>query len=96
MFGPVEGQRRIQAGIDEGMKREKLYPAGGGDSLLRELTFLTQEREAIEEKLRQTCRAPRHEGRIKALKTLPGVGETVATTFAAELFRPGRFRHPAR
>jgi transposase len=64
------------------------------DSLLRELAFLTQEREAIEEKLRQTCRAPRHEGRIKALKTVPGVGETVATTFAAELFRPGRFRHP--
>jgi len=51
------------------------------DSLLRELAFLTQEREAIEEKLRQTCRAPRHEGRIKALKTVPGVGETVATTF---------------
>ena len=64
------------------------------DSLLRELAFLTQEREAIEEKLRQTCRAPRHEGRINALKTVPGVGETVATTFAAELFRPGRFRHP--
>jgi len=64
------------------------------DSLLRELAFLTQEREAVEEKLRQTCRAPEHEGRVKALKMVPGVGETVATTFAAELFRPGRFRHP--
>jgi transposase len=61
------------------------------NSLLRELAFLTQEREAIEEKLCRTCRAPGHEGRIKALKTVPGVGETVATTFAAELFRPGRF-----
>jgi transposase len=64
------------------------------DSLLRELAFLTQEREVIEETLRQACRAPEHEGRVKALKTVPGVGEIVATTFAAEVFRPGRFRRP--
>lgn len=64
------------------------------DSLLRELAFLNQEREAIEEQLRQTCRAPEHQGRVKALKTVPGVGEIVATTFAAEVFRPGRFRRP--
>jgi transposase len=62
------------------------------DSLLRELAFLTREREAIEEKLRQTCRATEHEGRVKALKMVPGVGEIVATTFAAGVFRPGRFR----
>lgn len=64
------------------------------DSLLRELAFLTQERETVEEKLRRTCRAPAHEGRVQALKTVPGVGEIVATTFAAEVFRPGRFRRP--
>ena len=66
------------------------------DSLLRELAFLTQEREVIEETLRQTCRAPEHEVRVKALKMVPGVGEIVATTFAAEVFRPGRFRPPKR
>lgn len=72
-------------------------PPGATDartSLLRELSFLTQERENVEETLRQTCRAPEHQGRVKALKTVPGVGEIVATTFAAELFRPGRFRRP--
>jgi transposase len=64
------------------------------DSLLRELAFLVQEREAVEENLRRTCRAPEHEERVRALKTVPGVGEIVATTFAAEVFRPGRFRRP--
>jgi transposase len=64
------------------------------DSLLRELFFLIQEREAIEEKLRRTCRAPEHEERVKALTTVSGVGEIVATTFAAEVFRPGRFQRP--
>lgn len=62
------------------------------DSLLRELAFLTQEREALDEQLRETCRTPEHAGRAKALKTVPGVGEIVATTFAAEVFRPGRFQ----
>ena len=62
------------------------------DSLLRELAFLTRERDSVEETLRRTCRSPEHEPKVKALKTVPGVGEIVATTFAAEVFRPGRFR----
>jgi transposase len=62
------------------------------DSFLRELAFLIQERDAIEETIRQTCRASKLAGRVKALRTVPGVGEIVATTFAAEVFRPGRFR----
>ena len=64
------------------------------DSFLRELAFLAQEREAIEETLRQACRASEYAGRVKAMRTVPGVGEIVATTFAAEVFRPGRFRRP--
>ena len=40
------------------------------------------------------CRSHRGGGRVKALKTVSGVGEIVATTFAAEVFRPGRFRRP--
>lgn len=73
------------------------FPAGAAearDSLLRELSFLTRERENVEETLRRTCRGSEHEGRVKALKTVPGVGEIVATTFAAEVFRPGRFQRP--
>ncbi len=64
------------------------------DSLLRELAFLVQEREAVEERLRQARRAPEHQARVKALRTVPGVGEIVATTFAAEVFRPERFCRP--
>ena len=64
------------------------------NSLLRELFFLCQEREAIEEKLRRFCRSPEHASRVKAMKTVPGVGEIVAATFAAEVFRPGRFHRP--
>lgn len=64
------------------------------DSFLRELAFLNQERDAIEETLRQMCRASEPSRRIKAMRSIPGVGEIVATTFAAEVFRPGRFRRP--
>jgi transposase len=64
------------------------------DSLLRELFFLIQEREAVEERLRRTWGTPEHEPRVRAMRTVPGVGEIVATTFAAEVFRPGRFHRP--
>ncbi len=72
-------------------------PAGADitrDSLLRELAFLAQERESVEEQLRRRRRAPEYQKRVNALRAVPGVGEIVATTFAAEVFRPKRFRRP--
>ena len=48
----------------------------------------------MEETLRQMCRASELSRRIQALRSVPGVGEIVATTFATEVFRPGRFRRP--
>lgn len=91
------------AGIDHWAKaaveevRRLSFPPGATetrDSLLRELSFLTQERETVEEQLRRICRAPEQDQRVNTLKTVPGVGEIVATTFAAEVFRPGRFHRP--
>ena len=81
-------------GIEKG---HLVLPSGANltrDSLLRELAFLCQEREGIDEQLRCADRTPEHKSRIRALRTVPGVGEVVATTFAAELFRPGRFQRP--
>jgi len=61
------------------------------DSHLRELDYLQQELSRVTTQLEQVNRQPNHHPVIKALTSVPGVGQVVATTFHLEIFRPERF-----
>lgn len=75
------------------LRRLKLE-AGAVDtlhSLLRELDFHAGERRKVDARLRDIARDQDEDRRIAAMRSVPGVGPVVATTFAAEVFRPRRF-----
>ena len=87
-------------GIDNWSKRAvtalgKLeLPAGAADtlhSLLRELDFVACEQRKIDSRLLSIAETRDEARRIAALRSVPGVGPVVATTFTAEVFRPERF-----
>ena len=63
------------------------------ESHLRELSFCQQELREVAEQLRRVLDAtgPRRQ-RMECLQSVPGVGPTVAATFALELYRPERFQ----
>lgn len=62
------------------------------ESHLRELTFQQTELRTVEGQLHQTVMTSEQRQQVGYLQTVPGVGPTVATTFALELFRPKRFQ----
>jgi len=63
------------------------------ESYLRELTFQHTELRTVERQLQQLLMETKEERhRVINLRTVPGVGPTVATTFALELYRPHRFQ----
>jgi transposase len=62
------------------------------ESHLRELKFQQSELRTVENQLRETMMISEQRKNISFLQTIPGVGPTVATTFALELFRPDRFQ----
>ena len=61
------------------------------ESYLRELTFQQIELSTVENQLRQMVASTEQRQNVAYLKTVPGVGVTVATSYALELFRPDRF-----
>lgn len=61
------------------------------ESHLRELAFYRQELKEVDSQLHQLAKQQSHRKTIACLKTVPGVGPVVATTFLCELFRPERF-----
>jgi transposase len=63
------------------------------DSLLRELDFLTTELRQLERELLAAVKDRLSHSRMSYLKSVPGVGSVVATSFALELFRPERFKN---
>lgn len=77
----------------EELRRLQL-PSGAIDTLhnlIDELDYLTATRRHIDLRLREISQEQDEARRIAAMRSVPGVGEVVATTFAAEVFRPGRF-----
>jgi len=63
------------------------------ESYLRELSFQQTELRTVERQLQQLLMKTKEEHRrVVNLRTVPGVGPTVATTFALELYRPHRFQ----
>jgi transposase len=61
------------------------------ESYLRELTFHQSELRTIDHQLRQMVATTDQCQSVYYLKSVPGVGPTVATAFALELYRPHRF-----
>jgi transposase len=62
------------------------------ESYLRELDFHTVELRRVETELKNMPQTSRQAHSIRHMKTVPGVGPVVATTFALEVFRATRFK----
>jgi len=61
------------------------------DSLVRELRFLGQEMRRINRELEKLARLKRHQAKVSALRTIPGIGPVAAMAFRLEIFKPERF-----
>jgi len=62
------------------------------ESHLRELTFYKQELKEVDSQLHQLTKQQNHRKTLSCLKSVPGIGPVVATTFLCEVFRPERFK----
>ena len=62
------------------------------ESYLRELEFHTKELRRVEVELKALPQTSKQAHSIRHMKTVPGVGPVVATTFAMEVFRATRFK----
>lgn len=63
------------------------------DSLLSELKYFVVAQKEVDTKLERLAQEQDEARRIAAMRSVPGVGKVVATTFAAEIFNPTRFNH---
>ncbi|NDV23479.1 IS110 family transposase [Desulfovibrio sp. JC022] len=90
------------AGIDSWSKsaisalEHQSLPAGAAetrDSLLSELRYLILAQKEVDTKLERLTLEQDEAKRIAAMRSVPGVGRVVATTFAAEIYNPKRFNH---
>jgi len=88
------------AGIDHWGKKAVLalaaqnLPSGATevrDSLLSELQFFVVAQKEVDTKLELLAQEQDEARRIAAMRSVPGVGRVVATTFAAEIYSPERF-----
>lgn len=86
--------RTWNSSCEEQLAALPLLPQGrlALDSHLRELRFLQQELSEVTEQLAQLNQKPEHRPVIRALTSVPGVGQVIATSFHLEIFRPERFR----
>ncbi len=74
--------------------RQLELPLGAKDTLqsyLDELDYFICAQRKVDQQLRMIVREQDEARRIAAMRSVPGVGEVVATTFAAEIYRPERF-----
>jgi transposase len=93
-FKETDAIRNWRSDCDEQIAALPLLPEGRLtiESHLRELRFLQQELSEVAMQLHYLNRQPEHRTVIKALTSVPGVGQVVATSFHLELFRPERFQ----
>lgn len=61
------------------------------DTLLEELRFVAEQLKLTEQKIKEAFSEKPICTTVKLLTTHPGVGQTIATQFASEIFNPGRF-----
>jgi transposase len=79
----VEKLRRLEMG--------NAYLQATLESFMSELDLLNAQIQKMKEALTRESARQGKGVMLRNLKTIPGVGETVAQTFAAEIFRPERF-----
>lgn len=63
-------------------------------SMVRELRFVAKELGRIDQELKRLAGLKRHHLKVKAMRTIPGVGPVAAVAFCLEIFRPQRFNRP--
>ena len=61
-------------------------------SHLRELEWVANEIKQVENQMKEAFHRAGHHKRLKSLQSIPGVGQIVALTFTAEIYRPERFQ----
>lgn len=79
----IEKLRKLEMG--------SVYLQATLDSFMSELDLLDAQIQKMKEALAIESIRQGKDSMLRNLKTIPGVGETVAQTFAAEIFRPERF-----
>ncbi len=86
-----KGAERWRRGAEAALRELSMEPKARLtlESYLRELSFYKQELSGVEEQLGEVGRQQGEA--IACLKSVPGVGDVVATTFMLELFDPDRF-----
>jgi len=62
------------------------------ESLLRELNYLQQEMVRVQRDIARVARKKEHKKTIEFLRSVPGVGPVVSSTFRLEVFQPQRFQ----
>ena len=60
-------------------------------SLVREVEYLFEERDRLDEALLELSETSRYEGRVEKAQAIPGVGLVTAMVFLTEMGDPGRF-----
>ena len=60
-------------------------------SLVRQVTFLFEERDCLDEALSRLAKTPRYEGQVARAQEIPGVGLLTAMVFLTEMGDPSRF-----
>jgi len=61
-------------------------------SHLRELEWVEGEIKQVEKQLKEVFICAGHSKRLESLQSIPGVGQIIAVTFMAEIYRPERFQ----
>lgn len=86
---------RWQQGVENALRSLPIEPSAleSLKSYLRELKY-QEELRRVEHQLKTVQKPQEVAINIACLQSVPGVGPTVATTFALELFRPERFKRP--
>ena len=64
------------------------------DLLTEQLGFIKQQIKILDQRSNEVFSQARHTGKVKLLKSHPGVGPVIARQFATEIFDPRRFRNP--
>lgn len=99
LFLGVEEPKELehwQQGVEKTLQSLPIEPSAYEtlESYLRELKFNLEELRRVEQQLKTVPKPQEVAVSIACLQSVPGVGPTVATTFALELFRPERFKRP--
>ena len=93
LSGAIELEQWTKAAIEKLRRLEtaNIYLQATLDSFMSELNHLDAQIQNLKGALARESVRQGKDAMLRNLRTIPGVGETVAQTFVAEIFRPERF-----